>query len=89
MHGDVFRPPRTMPTFFAVVVGTGVQLLATIFLLLIFGYAGFVPIAKSGSTLTALMIIFIFMGSLSGYVSSRIHRMFRGTNWLKAWKRMK
>ncbi len=83
MHGDVFRPPRRMPTLFAVFVGTGVQLLATTLLFLVVGYTGFIPVARSGSTLTAVMIIFVFMGSLSGYVSARIHRMFRGTNWLK------
>ncbi len=83
MHGDVFRPPRVMPTLFAVFVGTGVQLLATMFLFLLFGCLGFIPIATSGSALTAGMIIFVFMGSLSGYVSARIHRIFRGTNWLK------
>ncbi len=83
MHGDVFRPPRRMPTLFAVFVGTGVQLLATTLVFLVVGYTGFIPVARSGSTLTAVMVIFVFMGILSGYVSARIHRMFRGTHWLK------
>ncbi len=83
MHGDVFRPPRRMPTLFAVFVGTGVQLLATALVFLVVGYAGIIPVATPGSTLSAVMVIYVFMGILSGYVSARIHRMFRGTSWLK------
>ncbi len=72
-----------MPTVFAVSVGTGVQLLATVFLFVLLGCIGFIPVVTSGSALTAGMVIFVFMGSLGGYVSARIHRMFRGTDWLK------
>lgn len=83
VHGDVFRPPHTQPALFAVFVGTGVQLTVMTFLVLFFAMMGLVSPAQRGNILTSTMLLFVLMGSCAGYHSARIHRMFRGTSWLK------
>jgi transmembrane 9 superfamily protein 2/4 len=83
VHGDVFRPPMTMPTLFAVCVGTGMQLLTVAGLVLVFAMMGLISPARRGDMLTACMLIFVLMGPVCGYHTARVHKMFRGTSWLK------
>eukprot|EP00953_Heterococcus_sp_UTEX-ZZ885_P040712 20796-Heterococcus_DN1.PRE.4 len=80
VHGDVFRPPHTAPTLFAVFVGTGVQLTVMTFLVLFFAMLGLVSPAQRGNILTATMLLFVLSGSFAGYNAARVHRMFRGTS---------
>ncbi|KAG5189977.1 EMP/nonaspanin domain family protein [Tribonema minus] len=83
VHGDVFRPPHTLPTLFAVFIGTGVQLAVMTFLVLFFAMLGLVSPAQRGNILTCIMLLFVLMGAFAGYHAARIHKMFRGTSWLK------
>lgn len=83
VHGDVFRPPQTLPGLFAVFVGTGVQLSGMSFLVLFFVVAGLISPSQRGNLLTATVLIFVLVGSLAGYQTARIHRVFRGTSWFK------
>lgn len=80
-HGDVFRPPATYPMMLSVFVGTGVQLFLMCFAALTFAVIGLLTPDNRGSLVTGLIMLFVFMGSFAGYHSSRIYKMFRGTDW--------
>jgi transmembrane 9 superfamily protein 2/4 len=81
VHADVFRPPQTMPTVFAAMVGSGVHLLVMTFVTLVFALLGFLSPANRGSLVTAFVLLFVFLSSFAGYASSRIYKMFRGTDF--------
>eukprot|EP01138_Halocafeteria_seosinensis_P007229 gb/GECG01007392.1/.p1 GENE.gb/GECG01007392.1/~~gb/GECG01007392.1/.p1 ORF type:complete len:638 (+),score=69.90 gb/GECG01007392.1/:1-1914(+) len=85
VHGDVFRPPSGTfgPMLLSVFVGSGFQILAMTAALMVFAVLGFLSPANRGGLLTAMILLFVFMGSVAGYMSSRIFKMFKG----KAWKR--
>jgi len=50
---------------------------------LIFGSLGFISPEHRGSLLTMLLLLFVFMGLLSGYFSARFYKKFNGVNWFK------
>jgi transmembrane 9 superfamily protein 2/4 len=81
IHGDVFRPPKTSPLMLSVLIGTGVQLIGMSFALITFAFLGLLSPANRGSLVTALIILFVIMGSLAGYSSSMVYKMFRGSDW--------
>eukprot|EP00596_Hydrurales_sp_CCMP1899_P006807 CAMPEP_0119040508 /NCGR_PEP_ID=MMETSP1177-20130426/10451_1 /TAXON_ID=2985 /ORGANISM="Ochromonas sp, Strain CCMP1899" /LENGTH=393 /DNA_ID=CAMNT_0007005619 /DNA_START=471 /DNA_END=1649 /DNA_ORIENTATION=- len=81
VHGDVFRPPSTSPMLFSVMVGSGTQLCLMFLALLIFALFGLLSPANRGSIGTAFILLFVFMGSFAGYSSSRLYKLFRGTEW--------
>eukprot|EP01035_Chromulina_nebulosa_P017691 gene17691-23281_t len=81
VHGDVFRPPTTAPLLFSVFVGTGIQLFLMCLATLSFALVGLLSPANRGSLVTALIFLFVFMGSFAGYYSSLTYKMFRGTDW--------
>jgi transmembrane 9 superfamily member 2/4 len=76
VHADVFRPPSRFPLLLSTMVGTGFQLLTMIYFLLGFAVLGFLSPANRGSLLTCLLLLFIFMGAVGGYVSARVYVMF-------------
>eukprot|EP00457_Paulinella_chromatophora_P003085 gb/GEZN01003090.1/.p1 GENE.gb/GEZN01003090.1/~~gb/GEZN01003090.1/.p1 ORF type:complete len:661 (-),score=103.75 gb/GEZN01003090.1/:257-2239(-) len=75
VHGDVFRPPQNWQ-YFAVLLGTGTQIFAMTLITLTFALLGFLSPANRGGLLTAVVILFVFMGALAGYNSTRIYKMF-------------
>ncbi|CAM9419652.1 unnamed protein product [Chrysoparadoxa australica] len=83
IHGDVLRPPSNFPMLLAVCIGTGVQLLVTVFVVLSFTAMGLLSPNQRGAILTAIILVFVLTGSFAGYYSARLHRAFRGTSWLK------
>jgi len=83
VHADVFRPPSLSPLAFSAVVGTGTQLAAMTALTLAFAVAGLLSPANRGSLITALLMLFVFMGAAGGYASARVYKTFRGLDWLK------
>jgi transmembrane 9 superfamily protein 2/4 len=83
VHGDVFRPPSFSPMLLSVCVGTGVQIGAAFTITMLCTIAKLVSPMKKGQTLTAVIVLYVLCGSVSGYVSSRIYK-FCGE---KAWKR--
>jgi Endomembrane protein 70 len=82
VHGDVFRPPSYHPMILAVLVGTGTQIGTAIFSTMIIAVLKIVNPIKKGQTLTAIVILYVFSGCVSGYVSARIHKFYD----LKSWK---
>src|SRR5262245_11681260 len=61
IHGEVFRPP-SWGGVFSVLIGTGVQVFTMTLLTLIFAVLGFLSPANRGGLMTALLLLFVFMG---------------------------
>eukprot|EP00928_Gymnodinium_smaydae_P048554 TRINITY_DN32475_c0_g1_i1.p1 TRINITY_DN32475_c0_g1~~TRINITY_DN32475_c0_g1_i1.p1 ORF type:complete len:629 (+),score=121.23 TRINITY_DN32475_c0_g1_i1:125-2011(+) len=80
VHGDVFRKPRHA-RWLAVSVGSGVQILGMSVVVLIFALLGILSPAHRGALLQSMMLLFAFMGSFAGYTSSRLYKVFQGTDW--------
>jgi len=82
VHADVFRPPACSPMLFSVCIGSGVQLACMTVLTLTFALFGFLSPANRGSLITALLMLYVFMGSAGGYAAARVYKSFRGTDWM-------
>jgi len=80
VHGDVFRPPENH-SLLSVYVGTGLQLFGMCFITMIFAVLGFLSPANRGGLMTAMLLLFVLMGLFAGYFSSRMLKMFQGTDW--------
>ena len=80
IHGDVFRPPQH-GAWLSVLVGTGVQVFAMTLVTLIFAALGFLSPANRGGLMSALLLLFVFMGTVAGYWSTRLYKMFQLTEW--------
>jgi transmembrane 9 superfamily member 2/4 len=61
IHGEVFRPPEC-GSLFAVLVGSGTQIFLMTMITLIFAVLGFLSPANRGGLMTALLLLFVFMG---------------------------
>ena len=81
VHGDIFRPPSTFPMVLAVLAGSGLQIFAMVVCTMICALMGLTSPANRGSLVTTLLLLFVFMGSIAGYASSRIYRLFNGKEW--------
>jgi transmembrane 9 superfamily protein 2/4 len=81
VHGDVFRPPTTSPMLLAVLAGTGIQILASAFILIVFACFGFLSPANRGGFETAMLLLFVMCASFAGYWSARLYKMFGGKMW--------
>lgn len=82
VHGDVFRPPVNS-SLLCVYVGTGVQFFGMTLVTMIFALLGFLSPSNRGGLMTALVLLWVFMGIFAGYSSSRLYKMFKGTEWKK------
>ncbi|WOH02798.1 hypothetical protein DCAR_0522188 [Daucus carota subsp. sativus] len=82
VHGDVFRPPVNSDLL-CVYVGTGVQFFGMILLTMVFAVLGFLSPSNRGGLMTALLMLYVFMGLFGGYAAARLYKMFKGTNWKK------
>jgi len=81
VHGDVFRPPTTSPLLLSALCGSGVQILCMTVVLMVFALLGFLSPANRGGLMTAMLLLFVFMGYPAGYVSARLYKMFGGKQW--------
>eukprot|EP00850_Spirogloea_muscicola_P016320 SM000131S26750 [mRNA] locus=s131:364739:367927:+ [translate_table: standard] len=80
VHGDVFRPPA-QAGLLCVFVGTGVQFFGMTVVTMAFAVLGFLSPANRGGLTTAMLLLWVFMGLFAGYSSSRLYKMFKGTDW--------
>eukprot|EP01065_Artemidia_motanka_P036628 TRINITY_DN445_c0_g1_i3.p2 TRINITY_DN445_c0_g1~~TRINITY_DN445_c0_g1_i3.p2 ORF type:complete len:638 (+),score=193.19 TRINITY_DN445_c0_g1_i3:94-2007(+) len=80
VHSDVFRAPPH-PAMLAVYVGTGAQLLGMTLCTLIFALFGFLSPANRGALLSALIFLFVLLGSYAGFTASRLLKFFELRNW--------
>lgn len=81
VHADVFRPPTKLPMIFCVCIGTGAQIFAMSLFTLAFAAIGFLSPSNRGNLMVALLVLFVLMGILAGYFSSRTYKMFKGKRW--------
>ncbi|CAL9071134.1 unnamed protein product [Musa textilis] len=82
VHGDVFRPPANSDLL-CVYVGTGVQFFGMLLVTMIFAVLGFLSPSNRGGLMTAMLLLWVFMGLFAGYSSARLYKMFKGTEWKK------
>eukprot|EP00736_Rhodelphis_marinus_P012645 Rmarinus@m.676 len=82
VHADVFRPPQ-WANVLCVLCGTGVQVFGASLATIFFSALGLLNPSYRGSIMTAMLSIFVFMGLFAGYVSARLFKAMRGTEWKK------
>ncbi|KAL9661754.1 hypothetical protein QQ045_026582 [Rhodiola kirilowii] len=82
VHGDVFRPPLKSDLL-CVYIGTGVQIYGMTLVTMIFALLGFLSPSNRGGLMTAMVLLWVFMGIFAGYSSGRMYKMFKGTQWKK------
>ncbi|KAI3890353.1 hypothetical protein MKW92_047012 [Papaver armeniacum] len=82
VHGDVFRPP-TNSDLLCVYVGTGVQFFGMILVTMMFAVLGFLSPSNRGGLMTAMLLLWVFMGLFAGYAAARLYKMFKGAEWKK------
>ena len=80
VHGDVFRPP-TYPMSLSVLVGSGAQITVAILVTLILSQTNLINPAMKGQALSNIVLIYVFSGTVSGYISARIFKFCGGKNW--------
>ncbi|KAF2722356.1 hypothetical protein K431DRAFT_222306 [Polychaeton citri CBS 116435] len=80
VHGDVFRPPRNSLAL-AILVGNGAQLFMMAGFTIAFAVVGFLSPSNRGSLGTVMILLYTFFGFVSGYVSSRVYKTFKGDRW--------
>ncbi|KAJ7517125.1 hypothetical protein O6H91_21G011300 [Diphasiastrum complanatum] len=80
VHGDVFRPPSNAGLL-CVYVGTGVQFFGMTLVTMIFAVFGFLSPANRGGLMTAMLLLWVFMGLFAGYASARLYKAFKGSDW--------
>ncbi|XP_074580505.1 transmembrane 9 superfamily member 7-like [Curcuma longa] len=80
VHGDAFRPPLNSGLL-CVYVGTGVQFFGMTLVTMIFALLGFLSPSNRGGLMTAMVLLWVFMGIFAGYSSARLYKMFKGSEW--------
>eukprot|EP00906_Rhabdomonas_costata_P007205 RCo010364 len=80
LHADVFRTPENA-NFLAAYIGAGSQLLGMSFITLIFALLGLLSPARRGALLTAMLVLYALMGSLAGFTSAVMAKMFHQQSW--------
>ncbi|EFJ35060.1 hypothetical protein SELMODRAFT_165859 [Selaginella moellendorffii] len=80
VHGDVFRAPVHAGQL-CVYAGTGVQFLGMTLVTMFFALLGFLSPSNRGGLMTVMLLIWVGMGAVAGYSSSRLYKAFKGTEW--------
>ena len=75
VKGEVFKKPKCA-LLLSILVGTGVQILAMVFMFMIFALVGIVSPKHRGTVLSGLYFCFILLSNVSGYYSARFYKMF-------------
>ena len=80
VHGDVFRVPPNY-SWLSVFTGTGVHLICMTTVTMFFAVLGFLSPANRGGLMTAMVMLYVIMSFINGYVSAFLFRMFKGQTW--------
>lgn len=81
INGDVFRPPSNI-SFFSACVGAGAQIFLTAFVLLCAVVLEVFKATRRGALLTACIMIYSMCGFFGGFVSGRLFKQLKGSNWV-------
>ncbi|XP_074279568.1 transmembrane 9 superfamily member 1-like [Silene latifolia] len=82
VHGDVFRPPRSL-SLLSAFVGTGAQLAALIFLVIILAIVGMLYTGR-GAIITTFIVCYALTSFIAGYVGGGMYSRNGGKNWIKS-----
>ncbi|KAL5726297.1 Transmembrane 9 superfamily member 12 [Ranunculus cassubicifolius] len=77
--GDVFREPNC-PKLLCVMVGDGTQIAGMAVVTIIFAALGFMSPASRGMLLTGMILLYLFLGIVAGYVGVRLWSTIKGTS---------
>lgn len=77
--GDVFREPN-YSKLLCVMVGDGVQISGMAAVTIVFAALGFMSPASRGMLLTGMILLYLFLGIVAGYVGVRMWRTLKGTS---------
>ncbi|KAJ7008477.1 hypothetical protein NC653_007216 [Populus alba x Populus x berolinensis] len=77
--GDVFREPDCSKLL-CIMVGDGVQITGMAIVTIIFAAFGFMSPASRGMLLTGMILLYLFLGIVAGYVAVRMWRTIKGTS---------
>ncbi|EGG23756.1 TM9 protein C [Cavenderia fasciculata] len=78
IYADVFRSPKGFMTL-SVIVGSGIQIATTSFIVMLFYVGGLLSIANDGAFTMTAVIVFAFCAVFGGYASMRTYIMLGGT----------
>ena len=79
---DVFRCPPSSELLSGL-LGNGIQLFIMIFYSLLFVSMGILRPRNGGSYFIIMTMMYVFLGIISGYISSRFYKMVNRKNWIK------
>jgi len=77
--GDVFREPNHSKLL-CVMIGDGVQILGMGIVTIVFAALGFMSPASRGMLLTGMILLYLFLGIVAGYVGVRLWRTMKGSS---------
>ncbi|KAF5195269.1 Transmembrane 9 superfamily member [Thalictrum thalictroides] len=77
--GDVFREPNCA-RLLCVMVGDGTQITGMAVVTIVFAALGFMSPASRGMLLTGMIVLYLFLGIVAGYVGVRLWRTIKGTS---------
>eukprot|EP01025_Chloroclados_australasicus_P056743 TRINITY_DN70596_c0_g1_i1.p1 TRINITY_DN70596_c0_g1~~TRINITY_DN70596_c0_g1_i1.p1 ORF type:complete len:675 (+),score=56.16 TRINITY_DN70596_c0_g1_i1:113-2026(+) len=80
VHGDVFRPPNHSGLL-AALIGTGVQIFGMTVITMSFAVLGFLSPSNRGGLMTAMLLLFVFMGLFAGYQAAGLYKALKGVHW--------
>jgi transmembrane 9 superfamily protein 2/4 len=66
---------------FSVFIGTGTQMCFAVLIFIIFASIGFLSPANRGSIMIGALLLFVLLGCVAGYVSSKLYKSFKGKKW--------
>ncbi|RWW18406.1 hypothetical protein BHE74_00025292 [Ensete ventricosum] len=75
--------PPSNSDLLCVYVGTGIQFFGMLLVTMIFAVLGFLSPSNRGGLMTAMLLLWVFMGLFAGYSSARLYKLFKGTEWKK------
>ncbi|GAA0169428.1 transporter [Lithospermum erythrorhizon] len=89
VSGDVFRPP-TCHGLLCVMVADGCRILGMAFVTILFAALGFMSPASRGTLITGMLLFYVFLGILAGFVAVWLFKTINGgnaTGWsVVSWK---
>jgi len=80
VYADVFRPPR-YPMLFSVLVGSGMQVTGMFIVVMVFAVLGILSPANKGALTMSMLVLFVWMGIVAGYFSTRTYKNLGGEKW--------
>ncbi|KAI5059937.1 hypothetical protein GOP47_0025032 [Adiantum capillus-veneris] len=83
--GDVFRAPPHAELL-SVIVGDGVQITGMAVVTILFAALGFMSPASRGMLLSGMILLYLFLGILAGYVAVRLWRTMKGNGDPTGWR---